>query len=178
MDSVLWRWVHRRPDYTFRPQAYIILARLRKAGDATAQQVAYFSTMPREEGESASGGWTPFHGAWQEQGDILRVRFSYRGTDEHAHWHEMTHCTTPDDKRYYVGMKQEWNQEAGMSEMHTIFMVEPESVSFEAPAVLPADAPPPSPPEDARGVKRRVGEQNSRLHPMRSIISVSCRHPT
>ena len=72
----------------------------------------------------------------------------------------MTHCTTPDDKRYYVGMKQEWHQEAGRSEMHTIFMVEPETVSFDAAAVLPAATPPPSPPEDARAVKRRVSEHN------------------
>ena len=153
----LWRWVHRRPDGSFRPPAYIILARLRKAGiHDMAQQIAFFRTAgATPDRESAT--WPPFHGTWQEHGDILRVRFSYRGTDEHAHWHDLTRSTTTDEQRYYVGMKQEWNQDAGMYETHTIFMVESQSVPLEAPAVPPADAPaapPPSPEE--RGVKRRL----------------------
>ena len=51
--------------------------------DGMAHRVAYYSRM--EENPS----WTPFHGGWEESDGVLRVRFSYRGTDVHAHLHTL-----------------------------------------------------------------------------------------
>ena len=110
-----------------------------------AHRVAYYSRM--EENPS----WTPFHGGWEDRDDVLRVRFSYRGTDEHAHWHTLNRMFDEEGRGYYQGLKQESDG------TQTIFMVEPMLMPLDAQIVT-----------SSSNKKPKTGSDESSSHRRRS----------
>ena len=105
-----FRWVHRLPDGEFMPTAYLILA--------DTHTVAYYPGV--------DGGWTAFHGEWQDVPEGgKRIRFSFRGNDWAAFWHCLREYRTVEGGVYYMGLKQEGGT------THTIFfMLEGEAITL------------------------------------------------
>ena len=85
-------------------------------------------STPRERKEHlrpSPGGWTAFHGDWQDVPEGKRIGFSFKGSDSAAFWHCLREYRTVEGGVYYMGLKQEGGT------THTIFfMLEGEAITL------------------------------------------------
>ncbi len=87
----------------------------------------------------------------------MRIRFSYRGTDEHATWHTLNRMLDDGGRVYYQGFKQERDG------THTIFMVEPCDVPLDVPKVASASPPNKMPRKRSPSPMQDVGSESKTL---------------